>query len=64
MRFPFDAGIKILIMPKKIPAEKSEHPPHLVLDHLDDHPKLTTACNAVASFSGSAVNSCAGVHGT
>jgi transposase len=48
MPFPFWSGRKILIMPKRIPEETKQRAMRLVLDHLDDYPNLTTACDTVA----------------
>jgi transposase len=48
MPFPFESGRKILIMPKRIPEETKQRAMRLVLDHLDDYPNLTTACDTVA----------------
>lgn len=39
----------MLIMPKKIPEETRQRAVRLVLDHLDEYPNLTTACQSVAS---------------
>jgi transposase len=38
----------MLIMPKRIPEETKQRAMRLVLDHLDDYPNLTTACDTVA----------------
>lgn len=38
----------MLIMPKRIPEETKQRAIRLVLDHLDEYPNLTTACETVA----------------
>ncbi len=38
----------MLIMPKRIPQETKQHAIRLVLDHLDEYPNLTAACETVA----------------
>ena len=38
----------MLIMPKRIPEETKQRAVRLVLDHLDEYPNLTTACETVA----------------
>lgn len=38
----------MLIMPKRIPEETKQRATRLVLDHLDEYPNLTTACETVA----------------
>jgi transposase-like protein len=48
MPFPFWSGKKILIMPKRIPEETKQRTTRLVLDHLDEYPNLTVACETVA----------------
>ena len=48
MPFPFEFGRKILIMPKRIPGETKQRAVRLVLDHLDEYPNLTAACETVA----------------
>lgn len=35
-------------MPKRIPEETKQRAVRLVLDHLDEYPNLTTACETVA----------------
>lgn len=45
---PFESGRKMLIMPKRIPEETKQRAIRLVLDHLDEYPNLTTACESVA----------------
>ncbi|KAF2419634.1 hypothetical protein B2K11_04110 [Microbacterium sp. B35-30] len=42
----------MLIMPKRIPEETKQRAIRLVLDHLDDYPNLTTACESVAKAAG------------
>lgn len=39
----------MLIMPKRIPEETKQRATRLVLDHLDEYPNLTAACETVAS---------------
>ncbi len=36
-------------MPKRIPEETKQRATRLVLDHLDEYPNLTAACETVAS---------------
>jgi transposase len=36
-------------MPKRIPEETKQRATRLVLDHLDEYPNVTTACETVAS---------------
>jgi len=36
-------------MPKRIPEEAKQRAIRLVLDHLDEHPNLTVACEAVSA---------------
>lgn len=38
----------MLIMPKRIPEETKQRAIRLVLDHLDEYPNLTTACETVS----------------
>jgi transposase len=38
----------MLIMPKKVPEETIQRAIRLVLDHLDEYPTLTAACQSVA----------------
>jgi transposase-like protein len=38
----------MLIMPKKVPEETRQRAVRLVLDHLDEYPTLTAACQSVA----------------
>ncbi len=38
----------MFIMPKRIPEETKQRAIRLVLDHLDEYPNLTTACETVA----------------
>ena len=38
----------MLIMPKRIPEETKQRAVRLVLDHLDEYPNLTSACEAVS----------------
>lgn len=38
----------MLIMPKRIPEETKQRAIRLVVDHLDEYPNLTTACESVA----------------
>ena len=38
----------MLIMPKRIPEETKQRAIRLVLDHHDEYPNLTTACESVA----------------
>jgi len=44
----FEFGRKMLIMPKRIPGETRERAVRLVLDHLDEYPTLTAACESVS----------------
>ena len=37
-----------MIMPKRIPEETKQRAIRLVLDHLDEYPNLTTACETVS----------------
>lgn len=37
-----------MIMPKRIPAETKQRAIRLVLDHLDEYPNFTTACETVS----------------
>lgn len=39
----------MLIMPKRIPEETKQRAIRLMLDHLDEYPNLTTACQTVAA---------------
>lgn len=48
MPFSFESGRKMLIMPKRIPVETKQRAIRLVLDHLDEYPNLTAACESVA----------------
>lgn len=48
MPFPFESGRKMLIMPKRIPEETKQRAIRLVLDHLDEYPNLTSACETVS----------------
>ena len=48
MPLPFESGRKIDTMPKKIPEETKQRAVRLVLDHLDEYPNLTVACQTVA----------------
>ncbi len=48
MPVPFEFGRKMLIMPKKIPVETRTRAVRLVLDHLDEYPNLSAACDAVS----------------
>ncbi|WP_081645966.1 transposase [Agrococcus lahaulensis] len=48
MPVPFESGRKIVIMPKQIPEETKQRAIRLVLDHLDEYPNLTTACETVS----------------
>ncbi len=36
-------------MPKRIPVETKQRATRLVLDHVDEYPNLTTACESVAA---------------
>jgi len=47
----------MLIMPKRIPEETKQRAIRLVLDHLDEYPNLTTACETVAKRLGFAAES-------
>lgn len=47
MPLPFEFGRKIEIMPKRIPEETKQRATRLVLDHLDEYPTLTAACQSV-----------------
>jgi transposase-like protein len=38
----------MLIMPKRIPEETKQRAVRLVLDHLDEYPNLTAACESVS----------------
>lgn len=38
----------MLIMPKRIPGETKQRAIRLVLDHLDEYPNLTAACETVS----------------
>jgi len=49
MPFPFESGRKIVIMPKRIPEETKQRAIRLVLDHLDEYPNLTSACETVSA---------------
>lgn len=44
----FEFGRKIDTMPKRIPEETKQRAVRLVLDHLDEYPNLTVACQTVA----------------
>lgn len=44
-------------MPKRIPEEMKQRAIRLVLDHLDEYPNLTTACQTVARRLGFGVES-------
>lgn len=48
MPLPFEFGRKIVTMPKRIPEETKQRAVRLVLDHLDEYPNVTTACETVA----------------
>ena len=39
----------MLIMPKRIPEETKQRAIRLVLDHLDEYPNLTAACETVSA---------------
>ena len=39
----------MLIMPKRIPEETKQRAIRLVLEHLDEYPTLTAACESVSS---------------
>lgn len=39
----------MLILPKRIPEETKQRAIRLVLDHLDEYPNLTAACEAVSA---------------
>jgi transposase len=45
----FEFGRKMLILPKRIPEETRERAVRLVLDHLDEYPNLTAACETVSA---------------
>jgi transposase len=47
--FPFESERKMLIMPKRIPEETRQRVIRLVLDHLDEYPNLTAACETVSA---------------
>lgn len=49
MPFPFEFGRKMLIMPKRVPEETKQRAIRLVVDHLDEYPTLTAACETVAT---------------
>jgi transposase-like protein len=49
MPLPFESGRKIVIMPKRIPEETKQRAIRLVLDHLDEYPNLTVACETVSA---------------
>ena len=38
----------MLLMPKRIPEETKQRAMRLVLDHLDEYPNLSAACESVA----------------
>lgn len=48
MPFPFEFGRKMEMMPKRIPKETKQRAIRLVLDHLDEYPNLTSACETVS----------------
>ena len=48
MPFPFEFGRKIEIMPKRISEETKQRAIRLVLDHLDEYPNLTSACETIS----------------
>lgn len=48
MPFPFEFVRKIVIMPKRSPEETKLRATRLVLDHLEEYPNLTAACETVA----------------
>jgi len=48
MPVPFESGRKIVIMPKQIPEETKQRAVRLVLDHLDEYPNPTAACETVS----------------
>src|SRR5680860_1388670 len=48
MPLPFESGRKIETMPKRIPEDTKQRAVRLVLDHVDEYPNLTVACQTVA----------------
>jgi transposase-like protein len=48
MPLSFEFGRKMDTMPKQIPEDTKQRAVRLVLDHLDEYPNLTVACQAVA----------------
>jgi len=48
MPLPFESGRKIETMPKRIPEDTKKRAVRLVLDHVDEYPNLTVACQTVA----------------
>src|SRR6187551_1401190 len=48
MPFPFKSGRKMFIMPKRIPEETKQRAIRLVLEHRDECPNLTSACESVS----------------
>ena len=57
MRLPFESGREMEIMPKRIPEETKQRAIRLVLDHLDEDPTLTAACESVSKRLGFGVES-------
>ena len=49
MPLPFEFGRKMIVMPKRITEETKQRAVRLVLEHLDEYPNLTTACQTVSS---------------
>ena len=49
MSLSFESGMKIVIMPKRIPEETKQRAIRLVLDHLHEYPNLTAACETVSA---------------
>jgi len=48
MLLPFESGRKMITMPRRIPEETTQRAIRLVLEHLDEYPNLTAACETVS----------------